>query len=381
MNKLLTGVSAGAVLLMVGGTALAQELPGKFEGVTIDAKLIGGQQYENLYSRISEWENATGATVNVISKKNHFELDKEIKSDIAVGAISWCVGSNHSSFAPQYPGIYTDLNALLPAAEIDAFVDANIGASTLDGKLVMLPRAQFDVSAMYYQKNIGSEDVPIEAFADFWRRLAPLFSGRDDIIYLIMNEPAFVTAQQWLPAANAAIAEVRKAGADNFILVPGTIWTAAVHWYADQEGGSNAQVMRGVVDPMNHYGFDIHQYLDDDYSGTKTACNKVDEAIAGLERVTAWMEETGNRAFLGEFGGHARPDCYRGLARVVRLLNSRPDIWTGWTIWAAGDWWGDYPLSVQPLEDGLDRPQMVAIEPFIARKTPEERSCEALRRR
>ena len=158
MNKLLTGVSAGVVLLMVGGSAFAQELPGKFEGVTIDAKLIGGQQYENLYSRIGEWEQATGATVNVISKKNHFELDKEIKSDIAVGAISWCVGSNHSSFAPQYPGIYTDLNALLPAAEIDAFVDANIAASTLDGKLVMLPRAQFDVSAMYYQKSLYADE-------------------------------------------------------------------------------------------------------------------------------------------------------------------------------------------------------------------------------
>ena len=158
MNKLLTGVSAGVVLLMVGGAALAQELPGKFEGVTIDAKLIGGQQYENLYSRISEWEEATGATVNVISKKNHFELDKEIKSDIAVGAIGWCVGSNHSSFAPQYPGIYTDLNAFLPKEEIDAFVDANIGASTLDGKLVMLPRAQFDVSAMYYQKSLYADE-------------------------------------------------------------------------------------------------------------------------------------------------------------------------------------------------------------------------------
>jgi len=158
MNKLLTGVSAGVVLSMVGGTAFAEELPGKFEGVTIDAKLIGGQQYENLYSRIGEWEQATGATVNVISKKNHFELDKEIKSDIAVGAIGWCVGSNHSSFAPQYPGIYTDLGALLPASEIDAFVDANISASTLDGKLVMLPRAQFDVSAMYYQKSLYADE-------------------------------------------------------------------------------------------------------------------------------------------------------------------------------------------------------------------------------
>lgn len=267
--------------------------------------------------------------------------------------------------------------AELDPAELERLRET-VAAATGLGMTVVLDPHNF---AMYYQKAIGSDEVPIAAFADFWRRLAPLFAGRDDIIYLLMNEPALITAQHWLPAANAAIAEIRAAGADNFILVPGTLWTGAVHWDADQPGGSNAQVMRGVTDPLNHFGFDIHQYLDDDYSGTKTACTKADEAIAALERVTAWMEETGNRAFLGEFGGHARPDCYSGLARLVGLVNARPDIWAGWSIWAAGDWWGDHPLSVQPLDDGLDRPQMVAIERFIPRRTEQERTCQALRRR
>lgn len=167
MKQLLTGVSAGVIALMVGaGATGAQELPGTFEGATIDAKLIGGQQYEALYARIAEWEQATGAKVNVISKKNHFELDKEIKSDIATGNISWCVGSNHSSFAPQYPDIYTDLSVLLPQDEIDAFVPANIKASTLDGKLVMLPRAQFDVSALYYQKSLYEDEDNKAKFKD-----------------------------------------------------------------------------------------------------------------------------------------------------------------------------------------------------------------------
>ena len=123
MKKLLAGVSAGVMsLMMLGGVAGAQELPGKFDGVTIDAKLIGGQQYEALYARIAEWEKATGAKVNILSKKTYFELDKEIKSDIASGSITWCVGSNHSSFASQYPDIYADLTPLVPQAERDAFV-------------------------------------------------------------------------------------------------------------------------------------------------------------------------------------------------------------------------------------------------------------------
>jgi multiple sugar transport system substrate-binding protein len=175
MKKLLAGVSVGVMgLVMLGGVAAAQELPGKFDGVTIDAKLIGGQQYEALYARIAEWEKATGAKVNVLSKKNHFELDKEIKSDIASGTISWCVGSNHSSFAPQYPDIYTDLGALLPRAEIDAFVQANIMASTLGDKLVMLPRAQFDVSALYYQKSLYADEAKKKAFKEkYGRDLTP----------------------------------------------------------------------------------------------------------------------------------------------------------------------------------------------------------------
>ena len=114
MKHLALTASAIAALVVAAGSSFAAGLPGSFPGVTIDAKLIGGQQYEPLYARISEWEKETGAKVNILSKKNHFELDKEIKSDMASGSISWCVGSNHSSFAPQYPDLYTDLGKLLP---------------------------------------------------------------------------------------------------------------------------------------------------------------------------------------------------------------------------------------------------------------------------
>ena len=161
--KLLTTTA----LVLVGATSvMAQDLPGKFDGVTVQAKLIGGQQYEALYARIAEWEAATGAKVDVISKKNHFELDREIKSDIATGQLGWCVGSNHSSFAPQYPGIYADLRALLPAEALADFVPATLDAATLEDKLVMLPRAQFDVSAVYYQKSLYEDEANKIAFKE-----------------------------------------------------------------------------------------------------------------------------------------------------------------------------------------------------------------------
>ncbi|MFV0358639.1 MAG: sugar ABC transporter substrate-binding protein, partial [Tropicimonas sp.] len=93
-----TMLAGAAILALCAGGALAQD---DFEGYTLRVKLIGGAQYEPLYATISEWEAATGAKVEILSRKNHFELDREIKQDIAAGTLDWCVGSNHTSFAPQ----------------------------------------------------------------------------------------------------------------------------------------------------------------------------------------------------------------------------------------------------------------------------------------
>ncbi|MEO9650320.1 MAG: extracellular solute-binding protein [Roseobacter sp.] len=151
-STILRALFASSAILAAGESATAQDY-GSFDGVTVEAKLIGGQQYEGLYGRISQWEAATGATVKIISKKSHFEIDKEIKSDMAAGTTKWCVGSNHSSFAPQYEGLYMDLNGVVPAEAIAEFVGGNINASTVGGELLMLPRAQFDVSVLYYLKS------------------------------------------------------------------------------------------------------------------------------------------------------------------------------------------------------------------------------------
>ena len=194
MKRLMMFASAFALTAGTVGVAGAAGLPGSFPGVTIDAKLIGGQQYEPLYARIAEWEKLTGAKVNIVSKKNHFELDKEFKSDIASGTISWCVGSNHTSFAPQYPQLYTDLKPLLPADEIAKFVPANIAASTVGGKLVMLPRAQFDVSALYYQKSLYKDDAKKAAFkTKYGYDLAPpkTFKEFSDQAIFFSNPPNF----------------------------------------------------------------------------------------------------------------------------------------------------------------------------------------------
>jgi multiple sugar transport system substrate-binding protein len=160
-------VLGATALTLVSGSALAQSDYdyGDFEGVTLRVKLIGGAQYEPLYTLIPQWEEMTGAEVEILSRQNHFDLDREIKQDIAAGTLDWCVGSNHTSFAPQYGTIYRDLRELIPEDVIAEFVPLVIDHSTVDGRLVQLPRHS-DVSNLYYQSHLYEDEEAAAAFEE-----------------------------------------------------------------------------------------------------------------------------------------------------------------------------------------------------------------------
>ncbi|AJY44807.1 ABC transporter substrate-binding protein [Martelella endophytica] len=174
----------------VGGlaaTANADDFDyGSFPGYTLQVKLIGGTQYEKLYTRIPEWEEMTGAKVEIVSSKNHFDLDREIKQDIAAGDISWCVGSNHTSFAPQYGDLYIDLSEVIPQSELDKYVPGTLESAKVDGRLVQLPRVT-DVSNLYYRKSLYADPANQEAWKEkYGTDLAPpktYDEFRDQVIF------------------------------------------------------------------------------------------------------------------------------------------------------------------------------------------------------
>ncbi len=152
-------------LTALAAPVLADETWGDFPGYTLRVKLIGGAQYEPLYAEIPKWEAATGAKVEILSRKNHFELDREIKQDIAAGTLDWCVGSNHTSFAPQYGDIYADLNGLIKPEVLAEFVPLMIQHGTVSDRLVQLPRHS-DVSNLFYQKSLYEDPAKQAAFKE-----------------------------------------------------------------------------------------------------------------------------------------------------------------------------------------------------------------------
>lgn len=172
--KRFKSLAVGAVLpLALGVTTGTAAFAGEFDGVTLRVKLIGGAQYEPLYAEIEKWEAKTGAKVDILSRKNHFELDREIKQDIASGTLDWCVGSNHTSFAPQYGKIYRDLNSVIDKDVLAQFDSLAIKNSTVGGQLVQLPRHS-DVSNLFYQKSLYEDAKNKSSFkAEYGYDLTP----------------------------------------------------------------------------------------------------------------------------------------------------------------------------------------------------------------
>jgi len=152
MGKLKTIGAVSLVALMASGAASASDY-GNFDGYTLRVKLIGGAQYEPLYTLIPQWEEATGAKVEILSRKSHFELDREMKQDIASGNIDYCVFSNHTNFAPQYDVMTQPLDGMIDADTLSAFSPLVVSHATVKGELFSLPRHS-DVSNMYYVKSL-----------------------------------------------------------------------------------------------------------------------------------------------------------------------------------------------------------------------------------
>lgn len=89
--------------------------------------------------------------------------------------------------------------------------------------------------------------------------------------------------------------------------------------------------------PDLYLAFDIHEYLDSDYSGGHVQCTQ--PAASNLAGVTSWLKQYGFKAFITEFGASNGTQCETYLTDMVNYMANNPE-YIGWTAWAAGPFWG-----------------------------------------
>jgi endoglucanase len=239
---------------------------------------------------------------------------------------------------------------------------ATAGRLTAAGATVVLDLHNF---GRYGRDLVGSAAVPNADLADVWARLAVAFKDDPAVVFGLMNEPHDMPTEQWVRAANAAIAAVRDAGADNLVLVPGNAYSGAHSWHASWYGTPNATALLAIADPRDRYALEVHQYLDRDFSGTSPECVGPNVGSDVMRPFTAWLRAHGRKAFVAELGGGPGPTCLRALDDLVGHLEANADVFLGWAYWAGGPWWGDYFLSLEPA-GGADKAQMTALAPHFA---------------
>jgi len=245
-----------------------------------------------------------------------------------------------------------------------ARIDAVVGYAGGKGLKVILDPHNFGNA---WGANIGSIDSPDYAFADFWHRMAQHYAGASNVLFGLMNEPHEQSGQQWASSAEAAIIAIRRAGATQEILVPGTNWDGGWDWDAS---GNSAALLETIKDPLNYFAFEVHNYFDSDATGTHfTPTADSDIGVKRLSGVTNWAQQTGNKLFLGEFGVPSDTQSLMAMYTLLRYMEQNSDAWEGGTYWAGGPWWGSYPMSIEPTRAAgvyIDRPQMFVLRTFVA---------------
>lgn len=218
----------------------------------------------------------------------------------------------------------------------------------------------------YFGKMIGSNEVPVSAFADAWRRIAQKVANHPAVHgYGLMNEP-HTTNGKWPAAALAAAKSIRTVDSTHWVVVAGDRWSSAFHWPSYNTQLVNDPWMR---DSKNNLVFEAHLYFDKDYSGYYTNRKEVYDPMIGVVRAkpfVEWLSKNKLRGFIGEHGApDFSPSAIVATDNLLKYLNQHciPS-----TYWAAGPWWGDYALSLD-VKNGKPRPQLPVLQKHAANKS------------
>ncbi len=209
--------------------------------------------------------------------------------------------------------------------------------------------------AMWRGALVGSPEVDLFAFADFWSKLAAIFKGNTLVAFGLVNEPNNMSTMAWWTIAQKCVDAIRAVGSTATLYIPGNGYTAASGWTQDYYdtaptprsnayGWLNANgVGHPLYDPLKKCVAEVHVYLDPDAGGNST---DIVSATIARERLAPAVGEAaaqGYSVYLGEIGMYAgNPLAKAAWSNLVRYMKSTPAL-IGYTWFAGGapEWWDD----------------------------------------
>ncbi|MGP0149913.1 cellulase family glycosylhydrolase [Pseudomonas oryzihabitans] len=216
---------------------------------------------------------------------------------------------------------------------------------------------------------IGTGGVSYAHYQDVMTRIAQRWSGQSSLYaYDLMNEP-HDAVEQWPVAAQRGIDGIRTIDRVRPIMVEGNGWAEAARWPLWNDS------LLALKDPANNLIFQAHVYFDGDggggnYANASSGTTSEDYGVERVKPFIQWLKKNGKRGMIGEFGvpdSDPRWNIIMGRMLAYLKQNCIPA-----TYWAAGPGWGNYNLSVEPI-NGIERPQWSTLKAYL-----DDRSCTAI---
>jgi endoglucanase len=244
------------------------------------------------------------------------------------GLVGRCDEPAQSAFATS--GTQTNLTAM--KAVIDYAFSQNMYVMIDDHLFGQVNDTLLNYSIIY--PGISSEATA--QLVDFWTRMATKFKNYPNVIFDVMNEPNVQTAAQWFTAqtaVNTAIASVTTA---QLVMIEGTCYTGGHSWVSC----GNSTAWAGYTPPAGlQVAYEMHEYLDSDFSGTHAAC--AGNGSAPMTAATSWAVTNSVKIFIGETGWSQDSSCPPDATNLFNYFSanevSASGPYMGWSYWVGGD--------------------------------------------
>lgn len=201
----------------------------------------------------------------------------------------------------------------------------------------------------------------------FWTAAAAKYRNDPRVLIDLMNEPKGFDDPavpndyvQWARDTRLILAELRKAGFGNTILVEWPGSSASFRFdKAERVTASYVKPCESAACALDRQGglgdgnviLSPHRYFDPGSPGASSKCTT--DVAAELASTRAKAAKRGYRLFLGEsaFGNWVGMNgtCAAEGAKVIAEIKSHPETWAGVTWWGAGrEWPVNYVFAAGP---------------------------------
>ncbi len=213
----------------------------------------------------------------------------------------------------------------------------------------------------YYDTPLTRDDTSL---ADLWTKIAAVFKDTEGLYgYELMNEPHDLVGDgdTWSAIAQNVTTAIRTVDKNNVIIIPGYNWQNAQDW-----SKNNKELL--IKDPQNNLIYSAHIYFDSTHQGVYAKSFTDDHqttqiGVADSQDFRNWLAINNVKGMFTEFGVPGDDSQWlQTMDAFLQTITTDTHV-IGAVYWSAGPWWGNYPLSIEPV-NGADRPQMEILSKY-----------------